>query len=80
MKRVCPLCNGLYEIEISCPNCGRDMSDNGPVVNYLDNYSPYLLDDISHTEDGAAEDECTHLFCCPSCGKDKRVGIRRVEI
>lgn len=78
MDLVCPLCNGMYEVEYLCPYCSNTMTDKGALVNYLDDYSPYLLDDISHQVDGAPYDKCVHLFFCPYCKTDKRVEIDRV--
>jgi hypothetical protein len=77
MKEICPLCNGLYEIDFQCTNCDTRMIDNGPVVNYLDNYSPYLVDEISKKTDGAPKDKCVHLFQCPFCNENKSFIIER---
>ncbi|NBI05812.1 hypothetical protein [Senegalia massiliensis] len=80
MKEVCPLCNGIQEIIKNCKRCGGDMIDQGPIVDYLDNYSPYLSNDITQLVDGVSKNECTHLFKCKECNHDKRISIQRVEI
>ncbi len=80
MFLVCPLCNGLYEIQQKCFICNNDMVDRGPIVNYLDDYSPYLLDDITTLVDGVEKEKCVHLFYCNNCNYDKRVVISKKEI
>ena len=79
MDLVCPLCNGLVDYEVGCPRCGNSMTDEGAIVNYFDNYSPYLSNDITQLVDGATHDKCVHLFQCKVCNKDKRVTINRVR-
>ena len=34
MDLVCPLCNGMYEVEYLCPYCSSTMTDKGALVNY----------------------------------------------
>ncbi|MBS4537221.1 hypothetical protein GOQ27_02040 [Clostridium sp. D2Q-11] len=80
MDMVCPLCNGIQEIIDQCNICGSKMIDEGPLVNYLDDYSPYLSNDITQLVDGAPHDKCMHLFKCERCEKDKRIEIQRVRI
>lgn len=76
---ICPLCNGLYEIRVTCPMCFKSMKDIGPIVNYLDNYSPYLLDEITSKVDGVPSYKCVHLFKCSRCKYDKKVEIERIH-
>lgn len=80
MNRVCPLCNGIYEIKVSCPVCANVMKDKGALVNYLDDYSPYLLDDITSKVDGVPSYKCIHLYKCPHCSSDRRIHIDRIYI
>ncbi len=80
MDLVCPLCNGIKNMNISCPVCSAKLKDNGPIVNYLDDYSPYLSNDITQLVDGALHDQCVHLFSCEKCEYDKRIKINRVRM
>ncbi len=80
MEYVCPLCNGLKDIEILCELCGKPMKDKGPIVNFLDEYSPYLSNDITQVVDGAKHNNCTHVFKCSACGYFKNVEIARIKI
>lgn len=80
MRTICPLCNGLYKVDYNCISCNASMLDNGPVVNYMDDYSPYLLDDVTHPIDGAKRDECVHLYRCLNCNKDQLYSIERKRI
>lgn len=56
------------------------MQDLGAKVNFMDDYSPYLLDDISHTVDGAPRDQCVHFYHCPHCHDNIQFSIERLEI
>jgi len=29
MDKVCPICNGMAQINVKCPCCGQDMQDGG---------------------------------------------------
>lgn len=79
MKLVCPLCNGLYTIQFNCEKCNSIMEDHGAKVNYYDDYSPYLLDDITNNVDGVMRNECVHVFYCPNCGHETNYVIERKE-
>lgn len=66
MEQVCPLCNGLQEMHVPCKDCRTAMTDGGMVSDYVSDYSPYWLS----TQVRAENETCTHLFWCPSCGKE----------
>jgi len=53
------------------------MDDQGAVVNYHDNYSPYLLDEITNNVDGVRKDQCLYLFRCTDCGFEESYVIQR---
>lgn len=55
------------------------MEDKGAKVNYYDDYSPYLLDEITNKADGVNRDECVHFFICPNCGYKANYSIERKE-
>ncbi|WP_066504889.1 hypothetical protein [Abyssisolibacter fermentans] len=77
MQLVCPLCNSIQDITVKC-ECGSEMINKGPLVDYLDDYSPYLSNDITQLVDGASHNECMHLFYCNNCSKDKRVAVKKI--
>lgn len=71
MEKVCPICNGLEEIDEVCPQCGHKMLDGGALQNYLGPYSPYVESDmvpLNMTNNG-----CVHLVYCPNCNFDIRM-------
>lgn len=80
MDLACPLCNGIKDINTSCPRCSAKMKDEGPIINYLDDYSPYLSNDITQLVDGVPHNQCVHLFSCEKCKYDKRIQIDRVRM
>ncbi|KNF09494.1 hypothetical protein CLPU_3c02740 [Gottschalkia purinilytica] len=79
MNLICPLCNGLKEKKVKCKNCSDYMKDYGPIVNFYDDYSPYLSNDITQLVDGVSHDCCLHLFNCDNCNYDEKVKINRVR-
>ncbi|GAB6157787.1 hypothetical protein JCM39194_09870 [Desulfotomaculum varum] len=68
MEKLCVLCNQLYQLTVSCPNCGTNLNDLGLMQDYYDPYSPY--EDQKVFEDGYkgyTEECCVHLLICPCC-------------
>lgn len=56
------------------------MSDSGRIMDFYDDYSPYMPIDQMKLEDGFPEsysnEECRHLFTCESCGYDAVMVIK----
>jgi hypothetical protein len=80
MDLVCPLCNGLKNIEVLCNICNKNMNDGGIVSDYYDDYSPYLPISITGRIDGYPSSQCVHLFYCTKCGRDKRIAIQKENL
>lgn len=76
---VCPLCNGLFALTLTCPSCGQTMEDGGFMENYFGPYSPYLDETILDQVDGVPGDKCLHLFHCKHCGYDHTYVIDRFK-
>ncbi len=74
--KICPQCNGLTNYVFPCPKCGTMMVDGGKVDDYYDNYSPYL----PQVSNDIISDTCIHLYYCPHCGYDKRIGIQKKDV
>lgn len=78
MEIICPLCNGLKELEEYCPYCNSRMEDTGPIENYFDDYSPYLDKNITQMLNNSEDPmSCVHLFHCTKCDYDNRVNISK---
>ncbi|GFZ30636.1 hypothetical protein CSC2_11620 [Clostridium zeae] len=73
MERICPLCNSLSDIKITCSVCGGEMEDKGRVQEFRDSYAP---EDEVEYENG----DCRHVFQCDKCKKLKNVGIKSLYI
>lgn len=77
---ICPVCNGLSEIHVQCPKCGEELADSGRLMDFYDDYSPYMEIDLMKLEDGWADtnsgQKCPHLFRCPNCGQDDIIFIK----
>lgn len=71
---ICPVCNGFEKLIITCPNCGQTMEDSGRIMDFYDDYSPYMPIDQMKLEDGYPKDdeqkECPHFLTCANCGND----------
>lgn len=80
MMSICPLCNGLFNFSLPCPQCGHAMIDQGILENYFGPYSPYLDEDILDQNDGVGPGQCIHLFVCPQCGFDIRQVIAHLTL
>ncbi|MCL4440797.1 MAG: hypothetical protein M1609_09490 [Firmicutes bacterium] len=81
MEYGCPVCNGLTEKTMPCPECGELMKDDGMVENYYGPYSPYENTDTYEPPlfwELAPVLPCVHLFSCPLCGRDTRVAFPQV--
>lgn len=77
---ICPICNGLRTINIRCKHCGNEMLDRGKVMDYYDDYSPYMDIELMKMEDGYldthAQHKCPHLYSCQNCLNDEIVFIK----
>lgn len=77
---ICPVCNGLYEMSLMCANCGEPMIESGRLMDYYDNYSPYMDIDLMKLEDGYPDtysgNKCPHLYRCPTCQHDHVLFIK----
>jgi DNA-directed RNA polymerase subunit M/transcription elongation factor TFIIS len=80
MVAMCPLCNGLNELDMNCSNCGTLMTDLGKVSDFLDPYGHYNDEETVKMGDGypnTAQDQiCPHLMSCKHCSHDKVVFIQ----
>ena len=77
MSMICPLCNGLRNLQLHiCSACGHEMEDQGRVREFFGPYSPYEEPKIANSFD----EKCVHLIGCPGCSKDFRVDICLIEI
>lgn len=78
MPMMCPVCNGLYHLNLTC-SCGAPLVDRGRLEDYAGPYSPYqgFREDLFPCQ-GGFEDEitgCVHLLSCRRCKRDERVTV-----
>ena len=59
---ICPFCNGLYELKVSCPYCGSSMEDCGTLQEMLGPYSPYEENSLL-----MGNHSCIHQLYCHHC-------------
>lgn len=76
---LCPVCNGLENIEQQCTTCQSHLDDQGRYIDYFDDYSAYMPIELMKMIDGIPNDHqqslCPHLVRCPFCNKDEVVMI-----
>lgn len=77
---ICPICNGFQALEKNCNHCGNTLEDKGRIMDYYDDYSPYMPIDQMKLENGYDNDFqdelCAHLLKCPQCGMDELVFLQ----
>jgi hypothetical protein len=71
MMGICPVCNGFAMLKPECPKCGSILNDTGRLMDFFDDYSPYMPIDQMKLEDGYKEDfkdgQCPHFLKCDQC-------------
>lgn len=75
---LCPVCNGLTELAMPCPACGRPLDDSGRLSDYFSDYSPYRPIDDGKMTNGIRDLEtglCIHVGWCPSCRSEYRLSV-----
>lgn len=79
---MCPLCNGLESQIYTCHTCMSILQDCGKTVDYLDNYSAYLDQDILMKVDGLMSNQshqyCVHIFYCAACGEQTEKKVKLI--
>lgn len=78
VERICPICNGMQSSRRYCPHCGRELEERGALQDFIDDYSPYLSQDLG--EDLADTSQCVHLYYCPACDEDVRLPTEMWQI
>jgi len=72
---ICPVCNALSPLEISCPNCGSATEDEGRASDWSGPYSPYEPELVSFGEPPAERSTCQHVVRCVGCQHEFPVEI-----
>lgn len=78
MEKVCPLCNGLIQVDRKCPYCGNVLIDGGIIQNYYGPYSPYVAQVTAIN--GDERHNCIHLLYCAGCHYDIRAAWQFVVV
>ncbi|TFE24235.1 hypothetical protein [Cohnella luojiensis] len=66
---ICPVCNALSPLEVSCPQCGSAAEDEGRWSDWSGPYSPYepTLFAMENAFPSTAETVCQHAVRCVDC-------------
>lgn len=76
---ICYVCNGLEPLNSHCPECQSQLVDGGKIVDYYDDYSPYLEQEDAQQIDGIPDSgekqECVHIAFCKECNQEKEIII-----
>lgn len=82
MESVCPVCNGMMQLQAICTICHQPMIDLGRETDFWDNYSPYR--DIQHLRmegPGTLQEKtlCLHVAHCPFCDHEQSVTVEEKQ-
>jgi len=83
MSRICPVCNGLYNKQVICPNCGMVMDQAGRPEEYIEPYGPNMEKDtlLSNANSITMEGNyCIHLYTCPRCNSIEKNAVEIISI
>ncbi|RKP56143.1 hypothetical protein D7Z26_05725 [Cohnella endophytica] len=74
---ICPICNALIPLKVSCPDCGSVAEDEGRWSDWSGPYSPYeAAGFVGQREAEVADDAiCQHAVRCIRCGAPFTVEI-----
>lgn len=65
---LCPLCNGLQELDARCPLCRSELEDGGRPSDWSGPYAPYMPDaEPLGSAPSSSAAACTHLAYCAGC-------------
>ncbi|MCD9023953.1 hypothetical protein [Cohnella silvisoli] len=67
---ICPVCNALSLLEVSCPQCGSAAEDEGRWSDWSGPYSPYEPTLFNTVEESALilnDSVCQHAVRCTAC-------------
>ncbi len=82
MMGICPLCNALESQTYSCQNCQGILQDYGKTVDYIDDYSAYMDQELLSAVDGLthnnSQEYCNHVFYCGVCNVETEVVVKVV--
>lgn len=79
---MCPICNGISSIEVNCSSCNVLFTDEGRLLDYIDDYSAYLEIEGMKLFDGISDDaknkQCPHVLYCSQCHLKKKILIPEI--
>jgi hypothetical protein len=66
---ICPVCNALSLLAVSCPQCGAAAEDEGRWSDWSGPYAPYVPNLSSEADviDAEADLICRHAVRCAQC-------------
>ncbi|GAE35655.1 hypothetical protein [Halalkalibacter akibai] len=71
---MCPICNGLQSLNLSCEKCKQELIDYGKVMDYYGKYEAYMPIDLNKLNNGInndlADELCPHYIICSQCGEE----------
>ncbi|WP_255298455.1 hypothetical protein [Brevibacillus dissolubilis] len=83
MNFMCPICNGFTELQVTCESCGSKLDDQGRLLDYFGDYSPYRpFDDLKRTDGypDVSSHLCPHVATCPACRLEQVIMIQEATV
>ncbi|WP_227937882.1 hypothetical protein [Alkalihalobacillus deserti] len=69
---MCPICNGMNSLGLTCDTCQQELIDYGKVMDYYGDYEAYMPIDLNKYSNGILNDLkdelCPHYIICNKCG------------
>lgn len=83
MEHLCPVCNGLTQLNADCPNCGDEFLDQGSIIEYFGPYAPYQDLEAFELTGSLLEPDlqrCIHIANCTQCQKTVRIPVNYIDM
>ncbi|WP_062050562.1 hypothetical protein [Bacillus sp. JCM 19034] len=77
---MCPVCNGLNELKVTCNHCHSELIDYGRMMDYGEKYDAYMPIELQKLDNGIKYDQrdekCIHYVVCPNCQEPSLLQIK----
>lgn len=83
MEHICPVCNGLTQLNTNCPRCGEEVKDHGSILEYFGPYAPYQdlkTYELTGSLVEPGQHRCIHIANCPHCQQTIRIPVNYIDM
>jgi len=79
---LCPVCNGIVDLQVPCLSCGGTVTDCGRLSDWTGPYAPYEPADVQAVSSASlmqSEAGCCHAVYCSSCQQTSEAIVTQWE-